>query len=148
MTSFCIQRVPWGPERDNICGRGITESKGPSGEHLGVPGEGHLRMREAGGEVPRRGRGDPEACHHWGLQCCPKLLWSWNSQVSVVKNSNLMHWSTYTLHIYRLFHCAPNVPHYAKNKAVGVMKPGHCFTIEPMISEGVGAFNVSKYQCL
>jgi len=29
------------------------------------------------------------------------------------------------------------VPHYAKNKAVGVMKPGHCFTIEPMISEGV-----------
>jgi len=37
----------------------------------------------------------------------------------------------------RLFHCAPNVPHYAKNKAVGVMKPGHCFTIEPMISEGV-----------
>ena len=51
-------------------------------------------------------------------------------------------------HIYRLFHCAPNVPHYAKNKAVGVMKPGHCFTIEPMISEGVGAFNISKYQCL
>ena len=42
--------------------------------------------------------------------------------------------------IYRLFHCAPNVPHYAKNKAVGVMKPGHCFTIEPMISEGVGVF--------
>lgn len=37
----------------------------------------------------------------------------------------------------RLFHCAPNVPHYAKNKAVGVMKPGHCFTIEPMINEGV-----------
>ena len=29
------------------------------------------------------------------------------------------------------------MPHYAKNKAVGVMKPGHCFTIEPMISEGV-----------
>jgi len=23
-----------------------------------------------------------------------------------------------------------------KNKAIGVMKPGHCFTIEPMISEG------------
>jgi len=36
-----------------------------------------------------------------------------------------------------LFHCAPNVPHYAKNKAVGVMKPGNAFTIEPMISEGV-----------
>lgn len=38
--------------------------------------------------------------------------------------------------IHRLFHTAPSVPHYAKNKAVGVMKPGHSFTIEPMISEG------------
>ncbi|XP_055381240.1 methionine aminopeptidase 1 [Condylostylus longicornis] len=38
--------------------------------------------------------------------------------------------------IHRLFHTAPNVPHYAKNSAVGVMKSGHCFTIEPMISEG------------
>ena len=34
------------------------------------------------------------------------------------------------------FHCAPNVPHYAKNKAVGVAKPGMTFTIEPMISLG------------
>jgi len=39
--------------------------------------------------------------------------------------------------IHKLFHCAPNVPHYAKNKAVGVMKQGQTFTIEPMISEGV-----------
>ena len=38
--------------------------------------------------------------------------------------------------IHKLFHCAPNVPHYAKNKAVGVMKKGHAFTIEPMISQG------------
>ncbi|XP_054168545.1 methionine aminopeptidase 1-like [Oppia nitens] len=38
--------------------------------------------------------------------------------------------------IHRLFHTAPQVPHYAKNKAMGVMKAGHCFTIEPMISEG------------
>ncbi|TRY60508.1 hypothetical protein DNTS_001479 [Danionella cerebrum] len=38
--------------------------------------------------------------------------------------------------IHKLFHTAPNVPHYAKNKAVGVMKPGHVFTIEPMICEG------------
>lgn len=34
------------------------------------------------------------------------------------------------------FHCAPNVPHYAKNKAVGIAKPGMTFTIEPMISLG------------
>lgn len=38
--------------------------------------------------------------------------------------------------IHSLFHTAPSVPHYAKNKAVGVMKPGHVFTIEPMISQG------------
>ncbi|KAI8086116.1 methionine aminopeptidase 1 [Halteromyces radiatus] len=38
--------------------------------------------------------------------------------------------------INQLFHCAPNVPHYANNKAVGIMKPGHVFTIEPMICEG------------
>ncbi|PKC00553.1 methionine aminopeptidase [Rhizophagus irregularis] len=44
---------------------------------------------------------------------------------------------TYCGHgIHRLFHCAPNVPHYAKNKAIGTMKPGHCFTIEPMINLG------------
>ncbi|KAI0256669.1 methionine aminopeptidase [Lactifluus subvellereus] len=44
---------------------------------------------------------------------------------------------TYTGHgINDIFHCAPNVPHYAKNKAVGTMKPGMCFTIEPMINLG------------
>ncbi|KAF2000706.1 methionine aminopeptidase [Amniculicola lignicola CBS 123094] len=44
---------------------------------------------------------------------------------------------TYCGHgINQLFHCAPNVPHYAKNKAVGTAKPGVCFTIEPMISLG------------
>eukprot|EP01088_Endostelium_zonatum_P009639 TRINITY_DN2291_c0_g1_i1.p1 TRINITY_DN2291_c0_g1~~TRINITY_DN2291_c0_g1_i1.p1 ORF type:complete len:433 (+),score=110.86 TRINITY_DN2291_c0_g1_i1:63-1361(+) len=37
----------------------------------------------------------------------------------------------------RLFHTAPNIPHYAKNKAIGVMQPGHIFSIEPMINEGV-----------
>ncbi|XP_026454784.1 methionine aminopeptidase 1A-like [Papaver somniferum] len=36
-----------------------------------------------------------------------------------------------------LFHCAPNIPHYARNKAVGVMKAGQTFTIEPMINAGV-----------
>jgi len=38
--------------------------------------------------------------------------------------------------IGELFHTTPNIPHYAKNKAVGTMKPGHVFTIEPMINEG------------
>lgn len=35
-----------------------------------------------------------------------------------------------------LFHTIPNVPHYAKNKAKGIMKVGHVFTIEPMINLG------------
>lgn len=39
--------------------------------------------------------------------------------------------------INSLFHCSPNIPHYAKNKAVGEAKPGMCFTIEPMIALGV-----------
>lgn len=44
---------------------------------------------------------------------------------------------TYCGHgIGRLFHTVPNVPHYAKNKTVGIMRPGHIFTIEPMINEG------------
>lgn len=44
---------------------------------------------------------------------------------------------TYCGHgVGKLFHCVPNVPHYAKNKTVGIMKAGHIFTIEPMINEG------------
>lgn len=39
--------------------------------------------------------------------------------------------------IGRVFHCAPNVPHYKGNKAIGTMKVGHVFTIEPMINAGM-----------
>lgn len=38
--------------------------------------------------------------------------------------------------INTLFHCSPNIPHYAKNKAIGAAKEGMCFTIEPMIALG------------
>jgi len=45
---------------------------------------------------------------------------------------------TYCGHgIGELFHASPSIPHYANNKAVGIMKPGHVFTIEPMINQGV-----------
>lgn len=45
--------------------------------------------------------------------------------------------NTYCGHgIGTLFHTAPNVPHYAKNKAKGVVQVGHVFTIEPMINLG------------
>ncbi|TFY72714.1 hypothetical protein EVG20_g284 [Dentipellis fragilis] len=44
---------------------------------------------------------------------------------------------TYTGHgINDLFHASPNIPHYARNKAVGTMKAGMAFTIEPMINLG------------
>lgn len=53
------------------------------------------------------------------------------------KTQNCSVIKTYCGHgINQLFHCAPNVPHYAKNKAIGEAKPGMCFTIEPMISLG------------
>lgn len=38
--------------------------------------------------------------------------------------------------VNQLFHCSPNIPHYAKNKAVGAAKAGMTFTIEPMINLG------------
>ncbi|PPR04919.1 hypothetical protein CVT24_007163 [Panaeolus cyanescens] len=39
--------------------------------------------------------------------------------------------------VNELFHCSPNyIPHYAKNKAIGTMKPGMTFTIEPMLNLG------------
>lgn len=38
--------------------------------------------------------------------------------------------------IHRLFHTTPSIPHYAKNRTVGVMKAGNTFTIEPMINAG------------
>jgi methionyl aminopeptidase len=44
---------------------------------------------------------------------------------------------TYCGHgIGSLFHTIPNIPHYNKNKAKGIMKVGHIFTIEPMINFG------------
>eukprot|EP01034_Spumella_vulgaris_P032486 gene32486-40094_t len=56
----------------------------------------------------------------------------------VTKTAKFSVVTTYCGHgIGRLFHtAAPNIPHYAKNKAKGVMQPGHIFTIEPMINAG------------
>ena len=43
---------------------------------------------------------------------------------------------TYTGHgINDLFHTSPNIPHYAKNKAVGTMKAG-------MVRETIAVFDV------
>ena len=46
--------------------------------------------------------------------------------------------NTYCGHgIGKLFHGPPSVPHYKGSKAPGLMKPGHIFTIEPMINLGL-----------
>ena len=38
--------------------------------------------------------------------------------------------------IGELLHAAPNIPHYANNKAMGSCRPGMVFTIEPMVNAG------------
>jgi len=56
---------------------------------------------------------------------------------NVVEPEGLSVVRSYTGHgIGTIFHCAPQVPHYRSNKAVGFMKPGHVFTIEPMVNMG------------
>jgi methionyl aminopeptidase len=53
------------------------------------------------------------------------------------KSQNCSVIKTYGGHgINSLFHGAPHIPHYGKNKAVGEAKVGMCFTIEPMIALG------------
>lgn len=76
------------------------------------------------------------------IECCrPGVLYREIGKIiqkHVQQNGGFSVVKSYCGHgIHSLFHTAPSVPHYAKNKAVGVMKAGHCFTIEPMISEGV-----------
>ncbi|KAG8691534.1 Methionine aminopeptidase 1 [Ceratobasidium sp. 423] len=61
--------------------------------------------------------------------CKPGTLFRDLGKAIVVRN--------YTGHgIHNLFHTVPNIAHYAKNKMIGTMKPGMCFTIEPMINLG------------
>lgn len=55
----------------------------------------------------------------------------------VAKNAGASVVRSYCGHgISEQFHIAPNVPHYRKNKAVGMCKPGMTFTIEPMLNAG------------
>lgn len=55
----------------------------------------------------------------------------------VAREHNLSVVRSFTGHgVGKLFHTAPNVPHYANNKAVGVCRPGMVLTIEPMLCLG------------
>ncbi|EPY53872.1 methionine aminopeptidase Fma1 [Schizosaccharomyces cryophilus OY26] len=54
-----------------------------------------------------------------------------------VTETNLSVVRTYCGHgVNQLFHCAPTIPHYARNKAPGIARPGMTFTIEPMLTLG------------
>ncbi|QPG73192.1 hypothetical protein FOA43_000499 [Brettanomyces nanus] len=53
------------------------------------------------------------------------------------KKHNVSVVRTYCGHgINNLFHCQPDILHYARNKSVGTCKAGICFTIEPMLNMG------------
>lgn len=53
------------------------------------------------------------------------------------KKNNISVVRTYVAHgVNDLFHGPPNIPHYGKNKAIGVCKPGMTFTLEPMLNLG------------
>lgn len=55
----------------------------------------------------------------------------------VAKKNNLSVVRSFVGHgVNDLFHGPPNIPHYAKNKAIGTCKPGVTFTIEPMLCLG------------
>lgn len=75
--------------------------------------------------------------HKKNLYRFVKLTFNYDHRFSVVR--------AYCGHgIGTLFHTAPSVPHYRRNKAVGIMKPGHVFTIEPMINLGENQpFNIN-----
>jgi len=79
-------------------------------------------------------------CLELAIEACkPGMLYRDVGQIIErhAKKNGLSVVRTYCGHgVGQLFHCAPSIPHYAKNKAVGVMKPGHIFTIEPMINQG------------
>ena len=69
--------------------------------------------------------------------CAPSKMYReiGNIICNIVEPAGLSVVRSYTGHgIGTIFHQAPTVPHYRGNKAVGFMKKGHVFTIEPMVN--------------
>ncbi|CRG99706.1 methionine aminopeptidase 1b, putative [Plasmodium relictum] len=72
-------------------------------------------------------------------KCKPGMLYKNIGNIidAYVSKKNFSVVRSYSGHgVGKLFHTNPTVPHFKKNKAVGIMKPGHVFTIEPMINQG------------
>ncbi|RHW69642.1 methionine aminopeptidase [Trypanosoma brucei equiperdum] len=96
---------------------------------IGRPDDDSVRLVHAAYECLCAGIGvvKPEALYKQvgdAIEACASQY-----QCSVVR--------TYTGHgVGHLFHTSPTVCHYANNKSLGMMRPGHVFTIEPMINLG------------
>jgi len=76
-----------------------------------------------------------KSCDMIGPGCLYRDLGASISKIAAQNDCTVV--KTYCGHgIGELFHTSPNVPHYAKNKAKGIMRPGHIFTVEPMINLG------------
>ncbi|CRG94211.1 methionine aminopeptidase 1b, putative [Plasmodium gallinaceum] len=72
-------------------------------------------------------------------KCKPGMLYKNIGNIidAYVSKKNFSVVRSYSGHgVGKLFHTNPTIPHFKKNKAVGIMKPGHIFTIEPMINQG------------
>lgn len=95
------------------------------------------------GEVDKESRRLVKAaydCLHKAIEICkPGTMYKEIGEVigEFIEKEGFSVTRTYCGHgVGKLFHCNPNVPHYRNNKAIGVMRPGHIFTIEPMINAG------------
>lgn len=71
---------------------------------------------------------------------------TWNSE-PIARANGCAVVRTYTGHgVNDLFHTAPNIPHYAKNKAVGTMKPGMVSSLS-MMFQCCSLVDISSIQC-
>ncbi|ETW36405.1 methionine aminopeptidase, type I [Plasmodium falciparum Santa Lucia] len=94
-------------------------------------------------DVPKEGKELVETCYFSLMEaikkCKPGMFYKNIGTLidAYVSKKNFSVVRSYSGHgVGKLFHSNPTVPHFKKNKAVGIMKPGHVFTIEPMINQG------------
>ncbi|CAA9987797.1 methionine aminopeptidase 1b, putative [Plasmodium knowlesi strain H] len=94
-------------------------------------------------QVPKEAKELVQTCYFSLMEsikkCKPGMLYKNIGNIidSYVSKKGFSVVRTYSGHgVGKLFHSNPTVPHFKKNKAVGIMKAGHVFTIEPMINQG------------
>ncbi|EUD67412.1 methionyl aminopeptidase [Plasmodium inui San Antonio 1] len=94
-------------------------------------------------QVPKEAKELVQTCYFSLMEsirkCKPGMLYKNIGNIidSYVSKKGFSVVRTYSGHgVGKLFHSNPTIPHFKKNKAVGIMKAGHVFTIEPMINQG------------